>query len=89
MSKSSAAKFVSVPDALRRSIQATKVEFRQVGKSGLRVSSPILGGLQVGSSKWFPWVLNEKEVCNYISCTLALDDDETHIATVQKNNPAD
>lgn len=70
MVKSSAAKFVTVPESLKRSIQATKVEFRQVGRSGLRVSNPILGGLQVGSSQWFPWVLNEKEVCTAITAPL-------------------
>ena len=62
MSKSSAAKFIAIPEALKKSIQATRVEYRQLGKSGLRVSNPILGGLQIGSSAWFPWVLNEDEV---------------------------
>lgn len=63
MSKSSAAKFIAIPEALKKSIQSTRVEYRQLGKSGLRVSNPILGGLQIGSSAWFPWVLNEDEVC--------------------------
>ena len=52
-----------LPSALKVSINATRVDFRQLGRSGLRVSNPILGGLQIGSSQWFPWVLNEDKVC--------------------------
>jgi len=37
-----------------------KVEYRQLGKSGLRVSFPILGAMSFGSSKWNPWVLDEE-----------------------------
>ncbi|KAG9311937.1 NADP-dependent oxidoreductase domain-containing protein [Chiua virens] len=36
------------------------VEYRQLGKSGLQVSVPILGAMSFGSSKWSPWVLNEE-----------------------------
>jgi hypothetical protein len=28
----------------------------------LRVSNPIFGGLQIGSSRWLPWVLEEEQV---------------------------
>ncbi|KAJ7133521.1 NADP-dependent oxidoreductase domain-containing protein [Mycena epipterygia] len=38
---------------------SNKVAYRQVGKSGLRVSVPILGGMSFGSPKWKPWVLPE------------------------------
>ncbi|CAE7020907.1 Aldo-keto reductase [Pyrenophora teres f. teres] len=61
MSKLSAAKLATVPETLHRSIQATSAEFRQLGRSGLRVSNPILGGLQIGSSQWFPWVLDKEK----------------------------
>ena len=63
MTKLSAAKLATVPETLHQSIQDTSVEFRQLGRSGLRVSNPILGGLQIGSSEWFPWVLDEEKVC--------------------------
>ncbi|KAJ7679120.1 NADP-dependent oxidoreductase domain-containing protein [Mycena polygramma] len=33
--------------------------YRQVGKSGLRVSVPILGCMSFGSPKWNPWILPE------------------------------
>ncbi|KAI0759407.1 NADP-dependent oxidoreductase domain-containing protein [Trametes elegans] len=34
-------------------------DYRQLGKSGLRVSLPIFGGMSVGNPKWSPWVLPE------------------------------
>ncbi|BDD56753.1 hypothetical protein MAP00_002180 [Monascus purpureus] len=52
-------KFLEIPGPLRTSIQATRAEYRRLGNSGLRISNPIFGGLQVGSSQWFPWVLDE------------------------------
>jgi hypothetical protein len=39
-----------------------KVEYRRVGKSGLRVSVPILGAMSFGTDKWWSWVKNEDEV---------------------------
>lgn len=39
------------------SLPPREAEYRQVGKSGLRVSVPILGGMTFGSPKWSPWVL--------------------------------
>ncbi|KZP01286.1 Aldo/keto reductase [Calocera viscosa TUFC12733] len=36
-----------------------QVEYRRVGKSGLRVSVPILGAMSLGSDKWVTWVINE------------------------------
>lgn len=62
MTKVSIGKLKSVPDALQKSISRTQVEYRRLGKSGLRVSNPILGGLHIGDSRWFPWVLDEKKV---------------------------
>ncbi|KZT09739.1 Aldo/keto reductase [Laetiporus sulphureus 93-53] len=38
---------------------APQVEYRQLGRSGLRVSVPILGGMAFGSSQWLPWVIDE------------------------------
>jgi hypothetical protein len=70
MTKPLVANFAKVPEVLKRSIQATKAEFRPLGKSGLRVSNPILGGLQVGSSQWLPWVLDEEKVRNPSSVNL-------------------
>ena len=48
---------MSVNDLLKES----KAEYRQLGKSGLRVSVPILGAMSFGDKKWLPWVLDEDE----------------------------
>lgn len=50
-----------VPASLQKSIDATKVEYVQLGKSGLRVSSPILGTMGIGSKEWQGWVMEEEE----------------------------
>ncbi|TDL18369.1 Aldo/keto reductase [Rickenella mellea] len=35
------------------------VEYRRLGKSGLRVSVPIVGAMSFGNDKWGSWVINE------------------------------
>lgn len=42
-------------------LKESKAEYRQLGKSGLRVSVPILGAMSFGDKKWLPWVLDEDE----------------------------
>ncbi|KAH7561741.1 hypothetical protein BM1_02845 [Bipolaris maydis] len=42
-------------------LKESKAEYRRVGKSGLKVSVPILGAMSIGSSKWQPWVIEEAE----------------------------
>jgi len=39
----------------------SKAEYRRLGKSGLKVSVPILGAMSIGSEKWQPWVIGEEE----------------------------
>lgn len=51
-----------VPKALADSISATKAEYRQVGRSGLRVSNPILGTLGMGDCRWMHWIMEDGEV---------------------------
>ena len=48
-----------IPSSVQKSLDGTKVEYVRVGSSGLRVSTPILGAMSLGSSKWLPWVLDE------------------------------
>lgn len=38
-----------------------KAEYRQLGKSGLRVSIPIIGAMSFGDKRWAPWVIEEDE----------------------------
>ncbi|KAK9471050.1 NADP-dependent oxidoreductase domain-containing protein [Dipodascopsis tothii] len=37
------------------------VEYRNMGRSGLKVSVPILGMMSMGDSKWEPWVLDSED----------------------------
>ena len=39
-----------------------KAEYRQLGKSGLRVSVPIFGAMSFGDKRWANWVIEEDEV---------------------------
>ncbi|KAI9711870.1 MAG: hypothetical protein M1820_002015 [Bogoriella megaspora] len=50
-----------VPASLQESLDTTKVEYVQLGSSGLRVSSPILGTMGIGSSQWMPWAMDEED----------------------------
>lgn len=61
MAKTSLNKLVHIPASLQASISRSRATYQNLGNSGLRVSNPILGGLHLGSSKWFPWVLDEEQ----------------------------
>lgn len=50
-----------LPTSLQASLDSTKVDYVQLGKSGLRVSVPILGGMSFGSKQWMPWNIEEAE----------------------------
>ncbi|KAK1689628.1 aldo/keto reductase [Colletotrichum godetiae] len=50
-----------LPARLKEGIESTKVEYRQLGKSGLRVSVPIFGCMSFGDSRTIGWALNEEE----------------------------
>ncbi|OCK84051.1 aldo-keto reductase-like protein [Lepidopterella palustris CBS 459.81] len=43
-----------------RFLAESKAEYKQLGKSGLRVSVPILGAMSIGDKRWQPWVLEEE-----------------------------
>jgi hypothetical protein len=51
-----------MPEILRTSIDNTKVEYVRLGKSGLKVSVPILGAMSIGDPGWNSWVLDEEKV---------------------------
>ncbi|CAH0055617.1 unnamed protein product [Clonostachys solani] len=50
---------LQLPGRLQQSLNDTKVEYRQLGKSGLRISVPILGCMGFGDSQAIPWALDE------------------------------
>lgn len=43
-------------------LENSKAEYVQLGKSGLRVSVPILGAMSIGSPEWMPWIIGEEKV---------------------------
>ena len=52
----------NLPPSLKESVDKTKVEYRRLGNSGLRISVPILGCMGFGDSKSLKWALDEDEV---------------------------
>ncbi len=57
-----------VPASLQKSVEATKVDYVKLGKSGLKVSVPILGAMSFGSPEWAPWVRRPRERLLGTSC---------------------
>ncbi|KAF2645863.1 aldo-keto reductase-like protein [Massarina eburnea CBS 473.64] len=50
-----------MPTDILALLKESKAEYRQLGKSGLRVSVPILGAMSIGHKEWQPWVIEEDE----------------------------
>jgi len=50
-----------MPQSLKESLEHSKAEYKSLGKSGLRVSIPILGAMSFGHPAWMPWVLDEEK----------------------------
>lgn len=48
-----------LPETVKTSIENTKVDYVKLGKSGLKVSVPILGAMSFGHPDWAPWVIGE------------------------------
>lgn len=51
-----------LPPRLKASVEATKVEYRRLGQSGLRISVPIFGAMSIGDKRCQPWAIEEDEV---------------------------
>ena len=51
-----------MPQSLKESLEHSKTEYKNLGKSGLKVSVPILGAMSFGTPEWMPWVLDEEKV---------------------------
>lgn len=51
-----------VPMSLKESLEHSKAEYVNLGKSGLKVSMPIFGAMSIGHPDWAPWVLDEEKV---------------------------
>ncbi|XXH02481.1 hypothetical protein Hte_008857 [Hypoxylon texense] len=50
-----------LPPSVEKSLKETKVEYRLLGKSGLRVSVPIVGCMSIGSPEWADWVIGPEK----------------------------
>lgn len=51
----------SLSPSLQKTLDETKVDYVQLGSSGLRVSWPILGCMSFGSPEFIPYILAEEE----------------------------
>jgi len=51
----------AIPQSLKESVENSKAEYVNLGKSGLRVSIPILGAMSIGHPEWAPWVVDEEK----------------------------
>ncbi|KAE9377033.1 Aldo/keto reductase-like protein [Stipitochalara longipes BDJ] len=51
----------AIPQSLKESVENSKAEYVHLGKSGLRVSIPILGAMSIGHPDWAPWVVDEEK----------------------------
>lgn len=51
----------TLPASLQKSLDATKVQYRRLGSSGLTVSVPIFGCMSFGDPRTLPWVIPESE----------------------------
>ncbi|ROW01176.1 hypothetical protein VSDG_02792 [Cytospora chrysosperma] len=50
-----------LPPRLKESLANSKCEYRQLGKSGLRVSVPIFGCMSFGDPRTLPWAIGEEQ----------------------------
>jgi len=67
----------SIPESVKESLAHSKAEYVHLGKSGLRVSIPILGAMSIGHQDWAPWVIEEEKVCSvfgFLYCRLLTAD---------------
>lgn len=50
-----------LPEGVQKSLDGTKCEYKRVGASGLRVSSPIVGCMSIGNPEWANWVVGPEK----------------------------
>ncbi|KAI1075390.1 putative aryl-alcohol protein [Whalleya microplaca] len=50
-----------LPLSLKKSLENSKCEYRQLGSSGLRISVPVFGCMSFGDSKAMSWAIDEDE----------------------------
>lgn len=58
---------MALPTSLQKSLDETKVDYVNLGSSGLQISVPILGAMSFGSKQWSPWLLEEEEAIKVLA----------------------
>lgn len=58
---------MTLPTSLQKSLDETKVDYVNLGSSGLQISVPILGAMSFGSKQWSPWLLEEEEAIKVLA----------------------
>jgi hypothetical protein len=51
-----------LPPSLKKSLENSKAEYVRLGKSGLKISVPIMGSMSLGPKHWAPWLIEEEDV---------------------------
>ncbi|KAG1727523.1 NADP-dependent oxidoreductase domain-containing protein [Suillus lakei] len=65
------------------------VQYRSLGKTGLKVSVPILGAMSFGTSKWAPWVLDEEPSIEIMKAAWDLGINTIDTANVYSNGESE
>ncbi|KAG6840656.1 Aldo-keto reductase dtxS3 [Blastosporella zonata] len=68
---------------------APKVEYRQLGKSGLRVSLPIVGAMSFGLSVWGDWVIEEEAAFQVLQAAWDMGINTIDTANVYSNGESE
>ena len=84
-----------MPSSLAKLLEESKCEYRRLGKSGLKVSVPIIGAMGMGNKDWMDWVLDEEHVRDHLVHRLfrlclqaSLGSEETALLTASRPCPS-
>ncbi|KAL7008174.1 hypothetical protein EMMF5_002356 [Cystobasidiomycetes sp. EMM_F5] len=70
-------------------MSSSKAQYRQLGKSGLRVSVPILGAMSIGSKKSIPWCIEEEEALPLLKAAYDLGITSWDTANIYSNGESE
>jgi len=76
---------IELPKEFTESLEASKCEYVQLGKSGLRVSIPILGAMSIGDPAWAPWIITEDKALPLLKAAYDLGLNTWDTANVYSN----
>jgi hypothetical protein len=62
-----------LPPSLKKSLENSKAEYVRLGKSGLKISVPIMEAMSLGSKHWAPWLIEEEEVSAFFPSEICID----------------